>query len=41
MNILFFLKPKSELAFIYDYHTLTTGFGNYGTLQIYMCPDFE
>lgn len=22
MNILFFLKPKSELAFIYDYHTL-------------------
>ena len=22
MNILFFLKPKSELAYIYDYHTL-------------------
>lgn len=22
MNILFFLKPKVELAFIYDYHTL-------------------
>lgn len=22
MNILFFLKPKSELAFVYDYHTL-------------------
>lgn len=22
MNILFFLKPKSDLAFIYDYHTL-------------------
>ena len=22
MNILFFLKPKSELAFIYNYHTL-------------------
>lgn len=22
MNIMFFLKPKSELAFIYDYHTL-------------------
>lgn len=22
MNILFFLKPKSEVAFIYDYHTL-------------------
>lgn len=22
MNILFFLKPKSELAFIYDYHTV-------------------
>ena len=22
MNILFFLKPKSELAIIYDYHTL-------------------
>ena len=22
MNILFFLKPKDELAFIYDYHTL-------------------
>ena len=21
MNILFFLKPKSELAYIYDYHT--------------------
>ena len=22
MNIMFFLKPKSELAYIYDYHTL-------------------
>lgn len=22
MNILFFLKPKSEVAYIYDYHTL-------------------
>lgn len=22
MNIMFFLKPKSELAFIHDYHTL-------------------
>ena len=22
MNIMFFLKPKSDLAFIYDYHTL-------------------
>lgn len=22
MNILFFLKPKSELAYIYDYHTV-------------------
>lgn len=22
MNILFFLKPKSELAYVYDYHTL-------------------
>ena len=22
MNILFFIKPKSELAYIYDYHTL-------------------
>lgn len=22
MNILFFLKPKAELAFVYDYHTL-------------------
>ena len=22
MNILFFLKPKSELAYIKDYHTL-------------------
>ena len=22
MNILFFLKPKSELAYIHDYHTL-------------------
>ena len=22
MNILFFLEPKSELAYIYDYHTL-------------------
>lgn len=22
MNVMFFLKPKSELAFIYDYHTL-------------------
>lgn len=22
MNILFFLKPKEELAYIYDYHTL-------------------
>ena len=22
MNILFFLKPKSELAYFYDYHTL-------------------
>lgn len=22
MNILFFLKPKNELAYIYDYHTL-------------------
>lgn len=22
MNILFFLKPKSDLAYIYDYHTL-------------------
>lgn len=22
MNILFFLKPKNELAFIYDYHTV-------------------
>ena len=22
MNILFFLKPKNEVAFIYDYHTL-------------------
>lgn len=22
MNILFFLKPKSELTYIYDYHTL-------------------
>ena len=22
MNILFFLKPKAELAYIYDYHTL-------------------
>lgn len=22
MNILFFLKPKSELAYIFDYHTL-------------------
>lgn len=22
MNILFFLKPKSELAYIYDYHTM-------------------
>ncbi len=22
MNILFFLKPKSETAFVYDYHTL-------------------
>ena len=21
MNIMFFLKPKSELAFIHDYHT--------------------
>ena len=22
MNILFFLKPKAEVAFVYDYHTL-------------------
>ena len=22
MNIMFFLKPKSDLAYIYDYHTL-------------------
>ena len=22
MNILFFLKPKSELAYIHDYHTV-------------------
>ncbi len=22
MNILFFLKPKSELAYIFDYHTV-------------------
>ena len=22
MNILFFLHPKAELAFIYDYHTV-------------------
>ena len=22
MNIMFFLKPKSELAYVYDYHTL-------------------
>jgi len=22
MNVLFFLKPKAELAYIYDYHTL-------------------
>ena len=22
MNILFFLRPKSEVAYIYDYHTL-------------------
>jgi CBS domain-containing protein len=22
MNILFFLKPKTEVAFVYDYHTL-------------------
>lgn len=22
MNILFFLKPKSELAYVYDYHTV-------------------
>ncbi len=22
MNILFFLKPKSEVAYIYDYHTV-------------------
>ena len=23
MNILFFLKPKAEVAFVYDYHTLS------------------
>lgn len=27
MNILFFLKPKAEVAFVYDYHTLRQAMG--------------
>ena len=39
MNILFFLKPKSEVAFIYDYSTLrqvleTMEFHKYASIPV-------
>ena len=40
MNIMFFLKPKSDLAYIYDYH-FATGFGDYGISQVFLCTDIK
>ena len=40
-NILFFLKPKAEIAYTYDYPCDEAGAGDHGMSQIFLCAYFE